>query len=353
VVLFYWLFLLIAFAVKVRSLISQGIYDTHLPYFIVFCVSCGLAGAVFTLEWLVPKKQSAYDSLSDTDECPLVYADIFSVLTFSWMTPMMKYGYKEFLTEDDLWNLRTEDSTHDAESKFNKSWKHELEKKKPSLWISLFSGFGGPFFVGAVFKTVNDALAFTQPQLLRLLISFVDSYRGEEPQPIIRGAAISLAMFAVSVSQTMVLHQYFQRAFETGMRIKAALTAAIYKKSLRLSNEGRAAQSTGDIVNLMAVDTQRLQDLTQYGQQLWSAPFQIVLCMISLYQLLGLSMLAGVGAMVVMIPLNGVIARIMKTLQKKQMKNKDSRTRLMTEILNNMKSTFLDKIYPDHCLLIL
>lgn len=112
----------------------------------------------------------------------------------------------------------------------------------------------------------------------------------------------------------------------------------IYVKSLRLSNEGKAAKSTGDIVNYMAVDTQRLQDLTQYGQQLWSAPFQIVLCMASLYQLVGSPMLAGVGIMILSIPLNGLIARIMKSLQKKQMTNKDSRTRLMTEILSNMRS---------------
>jgi len=49
-------------------------------------------------------------------------------------------------------------------------------------------------------------------------------------------------------------------------------------------------------------------------------------------------MFAGIAAMLVMIPVNGIIARVMKTLQKAQMKNKDSRTRLMTEILNNMKS---------------
>ena len=122
------------------------------------------------------------------------------------------------------------------------------------------------------------------------------------------------------------------------MRVRAGLTAAIYSKAMRLSNEGRAAKSTGDIVNYMAVDTQRLQDLSQYGQMLWSAPLQIVLCMASLYQLVGISMLAGVGVMVIMIPINAVIAKIMKNLQKKQMKTKDARTRLMTEILNNMKS---------------
>lgn len=42
--------------------------------------------------------------------------------------------------------------------------------------------------------------------------------------------------------------------------------------------------------------------------------------------------------MLLMIPINGFVARMMKNLQQKQMKNKDARTRLMTEILNNMKS---------------
>ncbi|KAH0538245.1 hypothetical protein FGG08_005164 [Glutinoglossum americanum] len=338
VVLFYWLFMIIAYAVKVRSLISQQIYERHLPFFFNFCVGFGLASLEFVLEYLVPKRQSDYDALGDEDECPMEYADVFSILTFGWMTPMMKYGYNHFLTEDDLWNLRKRDTTSVTGAAFEGAWGKELQTKRPSLWMALFRGFSGPYFRAALFKVVHDVLAFVQPQLLRLLISFVDSHRRGTPQPIIRGAAIALAMFTVSVLQTICLHQYFQRAFETGMRLKSGLTTAIYQKSLRLSNEGRAAKSTGDIVNLMAVDTQRLHDLTQYGQQVWSAPLQIVLCMASLYHLVGLSMLAGIGAMIIMIPVNGLIARFMKTLQKEQMKNKDARTRLMTEILNNMKS---------------
>jgi ABC-type multidrug transport system fused ATPase/permease subunit len=122
------------------------------------------------------------------------------------------------------------------------------------------------------------------------------------------------------------------------MRIKGGLAATIYKKSIRLSNEGRATKSTGDVVNYMAVDAQRLQDLTQFGQQLWSAPFQIIICMVSLYNLVGWSMMAGIAVMIIMMPLQGFVARIMRNLQKQQMKNKDSRSRLINEIINNMKS---------------
>ncbi|KIN05934.1 hypothetical protein OIDMADRAFT_154548 [Oidiodendron maius Zn] len=353
VVLIYWLLILIANSIKFLSLFSQQVYGTHLGYFISFSIAYGLSWIEFGLEWLVPMKKSAYHAVGDDDECPLEYATVFSVLTFSWMTPLMRYGYKKYLTEDDLWNLAPRDTTKATGAKFKAAWDYELEHHKhPSLWVAIIRAFSGPYFRGALFKTVSDTLAFVQPQLLRLLIKFVDSYKTKNPEPVARGAAIALAMFAVSVGQTTALHQYFQRAFETGMRIKTALTAAIYSKSLKLSNEGRASKSTGDIVNYMAVDTQRLQDLTQFAQQLWSAPYQIVLCMISLYQLVGLSMLAGVGAMILMIPINGLIARLMKRLQKKQMKNKDSRTKLIAEIVNNMKSiklyawgsAFMDKL---------
>ncbi|KAL4784625.1 P-loop containing nucleoside triphosphate hydrolase protein [Aspergillus varians] len=338
VVLFYWLFFVIVYAVKLRSHVARKTYIDRLPYFVCLNVSLGLSILEFALEYLVPKKQSAYDALGDEDQCPYEYADVFSVLTFSWMTPMMKFGYTNFLTQDDMWNLRRRDTTRATGSTLEEHWEYELKKEKPSLWMALFKSYSAPYFRGAIIKCGSDVLAFVQPQLLRFLIDFINSYRTDKPDPVIRGVAISLAMFVVSVTQTSCLHQYFQRAFDTGMRVKSGLTAMIYAKSLRLSSEGRATKTTGDIVNHMAVDQQRLSDLTQFGTQLWSAPFQITLCMISLYQLLGVSMFAGIAVMILMIPLNGVIARMMKKLQLIQMKNKDARSRLMTEILNNIKS---------------
>lgn len=211
VALFYWVFLLIVFSVKLRSLISQQLYKDQLAYFVSYCVGLGLSVLEFGLEWLVPKKKSAYDALGDDDECPVEYATVFSILTFSWMTPMMKYGYKEYLTEDDLWNLAKRDTTKVAGEAFGKAWDYELKhRKRPSLWVAIFRAFWEPYFEGALFKVVSDALAFLQPQLLSLLITFVYSYQGREPEPVIKGAAIALAMFATSFGQTLALNQYFQ-----------------------------------------------------------------------------------------------------------------------------------------------
>lgn len=209
VVLFYWLLLLLVYTVKLRSLVSQQLYNSSLPYFVTYTVGFGLSAAEFLFEWLWPKKSSSYEALVDDEgeECPEQYATVFSRLTFSWMTPMMKFGYKEFLTEEDLWGLAHSDRTATTGEQFEKAWQYELEhRERPSLWIAMFKAYGGPYMLATVFKVFNDLSAFAQPQLLRYLITFVDSYsEGKEPRPVIQGAAIAIAMFLVATLQTAMI----------------------------------------------------------------------------------------------------------------------------------------------------
>ena len=231
----------------------------------------------------------------------------------------MKYGHKVYLTETDLWGLRPTDRSANTGATFAHEWDKQLQKKNPSVTWALLRAYGGTYVVAGFLKAVQDVLQFVQPQLLRKLLAFVGNYEKGVSSPI-QGFAIAGTMFLVSIIQTSFLHQYFQRVIEFGMHTRSGLTAAIYKKSLALSNDGRQVKSTGDVVNLMSVDTQRLQDVTQYGQVVWSAPFQIIMCLASLYNLVGFSMMAGLGIMIIMIPVNGIIARIMKNFQRQQMK---------------------------------
>ena len=48
--------------------------------------------------------------------------------------------------------------------------------------------------------------------------------------------------------------------------------------------------------------------------------------------------LVGVLVMICSIPLNAYVARLQTNLQKRQMKNKDQRTRIMSEIMNNIRT---------------
>lgn len=84
----------------------------------------------------------------------------------------------------------------------------------------------------------------------------------------------------------------------------------------------------------------RFIDLTAYLNMIWSAPLQIALALYFLWGILGPSVLAGLAVMIILIPVNGLIANRVKTLQIRQMKYKDERVKLMNEVLNGIKVRF-------------
>uniref|UniRef100_A0A8C1YX02 Multidrug resistance-associated protein 1 n=1 Tax=Cyprinus carpio TaxID=7962 RepID=A0A8C1YX02_CYPCA len=110
-----------------------------------------------------------------------------------------------------------------------------------------------------------------------------------------------------------------------------------FVKALVITHAARRTSTVGEIVNLMSVDAQRFMDLITYINMIWSAPLQVILALYFLWQNLGPSVLAGIAVMVLMVPLNAVIAMKTKTYQVAQMKSKDNRIKLMNEVLNGIK----------------
>ena len=56
-----------------------------------------------------------------------------------------------------------------------------------------------------------------------------------------------------------------------------------------------------------------------------------------LYRELGASVFAGVGVMILLLPLNGMFGAIQRKFQIKQMAQKDERIKIMNEVLNGIK----------------
>ena len=77
------------------------------------------------------------------------------------------------------------------------------------------------------------------------------------------------------------------------MRVKSALIAGIYRKSVKLSASGRGQMTVGETTNLMSIDTQKFMDLMLYLNMIWASPLQIALAVYNLWQILGPSSLAG------------------------------------------------------------
>ncbi|OAQ30743.1 ATP-binding cassette transporter 1 [Linnemannia elongata AG-77] len=357
VLLVYWLLFILSSAVKLRTL-TFGCPLSILSEKEDLQVTVGLLAGkiadallVFVLECF--RKDAGIQLGDDSfEKCPEDDANIFSIASFHWVTPLMRKGYAKPLTMDDLWGLRKEDQSKNVSDTFASAWEKELKKEHPSLLRALATAFGKPFYIAGVWKMANDLLGFMQPVLLREMLRFVMSYKTDDPQPLYRGYTIAVLMFICSLSQTTVLHQYFHLCFRTGMHIRAGLVTAIYQKSLRLSNSARQEFTVGEIVNHMSIDAQRVQDLVSYLHVVWSGLFQIGIALYLLFDTMSWAIFAGVAIMILTIPLNARLSVFMKNFQQQQMKNKDTRIKLMNEILNGIRviklyaweGTFLQKV---------
>lgn len=342
----------------------------YVSFMIYFAFSCGM----LVLNCFADAKPRITKYERSDNEIPEVSASFLSRITYQWFDSMAWRGYRNPLEEKDLWDLNPQDSCKEVMPIFAYYWNKNVRKyfktdpnepkvqytkdqvkfenphgpktgKKKgmvSIMPPIIKSFGGVFLFGSMMKLFTDILTFAQPQVLRLIIGFVEDYANEEEerQPEWKGIFYAVFLFVLAALQTIILGQYFHRMFVVGLRIRTALINAIYRKALVISNATRKESTVGEIVNLMAVDAQRFMDLTTYLNMLWSAPLQISLALYFLWQLLGPSVLAGLAVMIILIPVNGVIANRIKTYQIRQMKYKDERVKLMNEVLSGIKVSF-------------
>lgn len=104
-----------------------------------------------------------------------------------------------------------------------------------------------------------------------------------------------------------------------------------------MSSRSRQDRTVGEIVNLMSVDAQRFCDLVVYLHMIWSGPFQAILCLVFLYLAMGPSIFAGVAVMIILLPVNALVTSFIRRFLVRVMAKKDSRTKMINEILNGIK----------------
>ncbi|KAM9019896.1 multidrug resistance-associated protein 1-like isoform 3-T3 [Ara ararauna] len=277
----------------------------------------------------------------------------FSKLTYSWFSRLISIGYKKPLERDDLFELNGGDSPYTVCPNFEKQWRKEIQKsttgsmasyikrllfkktsfRKPSLIWSLWQTFKCVLIKISFLKVTADILAFMSPQIMKAMIVVSEDH----PTSYGSGYGYAIALFFVVLSQTL-LHQLYQRNnMLTAVKIKTAVVGLIYKKALTSANSSRRKYTTGEIVNLMSADTQQLMEMAVNLNLLWSAPFQIIMAVVFLWKELGPSVLAGVALLLLVIPINALIAAKVKRLKKTQMKNSDQRVKLLSEMLHGIK----------------
>jgi ABC-type multidrug transport system fused ATPase/permease subunit len=141
-------------------------------------------------------------------------------------------------------------------------------------------------------------------------------------------------MLAKAMSENM----YFHSTFRMARQVNAALTSAVYRKSLRLAPASRQNFTVGEIVNLMQLDSNRLgNEFIPQMHSLWDGLYQIVGYSAQAIYYLGPSALVGIAVMIIAIPAQFYF--MMKLMRERQgmVKDTDKRIKQMNEILQGIK----------------
>lgn len=76
-------------------------------------------------------------------------------------------------------------------------------------------------------------------------------------EPVWKGVFLAFILLIVSMLESMLNNQVEYRNQVIGMRVRSALTNAIYCKALKLSAQARGQFTTGEIVTFMSVDSEK------------------------------------------------------------------------------------------------
>lgn len=272
------------------------------------------------------KKESLYGNASLTQ-----------LVTFSWMNPLFAKGYKAPLERDDVPELHEKDGSEFVSSSFSdilNSVKERQGLSTTAVYKAIFLFVRKKVMLNACFAVTGASASYVGPSLINQLVNFLG---GERKNGLTRGYLLAMTFLSAKILETIFQRQWIFGARQLGMRVRGALISHIYQKGIRLSSRSKQTHTSGEIINYMSVDIQRITDVVWYANIVWMLPVQVSLAIFILHQNLGKGAFAGLAATFVIMALNVPLTRILKKLQMKIMASKDARMKATSEVLKSMR----------------
>ncbi|KAI6039822.1 ABC transporter [Pisolithus marmoratus] len=328
---------------------------------------------------LPPPPKSVHDALMT----PEASASFFSLLLFNWVTPLLSLGYARPLEAPDLYKLQDERASlrianlvlesferrrkeaqeynirlengevkpglraiwwaiHGNRAELEKLWRERDGKRKASLILAMNDSIKWFFWSGGVLKVIADTAQVTSPLVVKSIITFAtNSYNshltGERPPSIGLGVGLAFVLLALQLISSWCMNHFFYRSMASGVLLRGGLITAIYSRSLNLTSRSRATLSNGRLVNHISTDVSRIDFCMGYFHMAWTAPIQLIVCLILLLINLGPSALAGFGLFVLVTPLNTYTVKRLFSFRLKSMEWTDKRSKSLQEMLGGMK----------------
>ncbi|KAG5872834.1 hypothetical protein JTB14_020338 [Gonioctena quinquepunctata] len=212
----------------------------------------------------------------------------------------------------------------------------QKKEKRPSLLAALFTCFGKNYVIlGIIQLCFKTAVLFVQPTAVEHFINwFKEDPDSASRSDLYRNAAL---IIGISLVTTIYNHNYQQYLTEVGIKVRTAIAALIYRKALRLGSNSLSSSTMGKIVTLITKDVFAFEKALTFVNDMWIGLVQIAIVAYMIYCRIGISVLAGIGFLLLIIPFQIYVGRKSSLMRIKSAKNTDERIQLTTETLSAIK----------------
>ncbi|XP_028246174.1 ABC transporter C family member 3-like isoform X1 [Glycine soja] len=268
---------------------------------------------------------------------PYSYAGIFCILTFSWVSPLIAGGKKKSLDLEDVPQLDKRDSLIGAFPIFSDKLEAYCGATNTLTTLKLvkslvFSTWKEIIFT-AILALVNTLATFVGPYLIDCFVQYLNGKRQFEKEGLVLVSAFCVAKLV----ECLTKRHWFFRLQQVGIRMQALLVTIIYNKALNLSCQSKQGQTTGEIINFMSVDAERVGEFSWHLHDLWLVVLQVLVGLLVLYKNLGLASIAGFVAILIVMWANIPLGSTQEKFHNKLMESRDERMKATSEILRNMR----------------
>lgn len=268
---------------------------------------------------------------------PRSKASVFSILTFSWMGPLIAVGSKKPLDLEDVPQLGHVDSVKGAFPFFRdklESYSNNGSRLTTMKLVKALIFVAWREIAITAFLVLTYVLAsYVGPYLIDSLVQYLNGHRDYKNQ----GMYLVFAFFFAKLVECLAQRHWFFMCQQAGIRARAVLVTMIYEKGLTISCQSKQGHTSGEIINFMTVDAEKIGTFGWYMHDPWMVILQVALALVILYKSLGLASVAALIATIVVMLANVPLAKLEGNFQEKLMKSKDNRMKTTSEILRNMR----------------
>ena len=273
----------------------------------------------------------------DETVTPYSNAGIFSLLTFSWIGPLIAVGNKKTLDLEDVPQLDAGDSVVGILPTLRSRIESECEtvnkvttlKLVKAVFLSVWKEILWTALIVVLYTIAN----YVGPFLIDTFVQYLSGRREFENE----GYMLVSAFFMAKIVECLSQRQWFFKTQQIGIKVRAALVAMIYNKGLTLSCQSKQGHTSGEIINFMTVDAERIGDFSWYMHDPWMVIIQVALALLILYKNLGLAAISTFFATILVMLANIPLGKLQENYQEKLMASKDTRMKATSEVLRNMR----------------